>query len=216
MLKAMTAKLYILPAEALDIHSGCFDTFISPGRKQKIQRLNRESEKKLSLGAELCLAAASAELGLPVPPEYECGEKGKPGFSFSPPYFSLSHCEGYALCALSHDELGVDAEPADRTVSPGVIRRLLAPGEACPDPIWKWVEKESYVKLTGEGLSRGLRSFTTSGENVLDGSGAPLAYLTKLSHSGLCISVATKAPLAVLETELLSPEELVPRLSKLQ
>lgn len=204
----MTAKLFILPTEKLSLCDPDFLPLLSEGRKEKIARLRAESEKKLSLGAELCLAAACAELGLPIPPEYKSGETGKPEFSVSPPYFSLTHCDGFALCAVAHCELGLDAEPADRKVSPGVLRRLLAPGEVCPSPIWKWVEKESYVKLTGRGLSQGLSSFTTSGELVCAPSGDKLAYLTKLELFGLCISIATKAPLVSTETELLTPEKL--------
>ncbi|MBR4941293.1 MAG: hypothetical protein IKZ19_04780, partial [Clostridia bacterium] len=173
----MNFTLYILKTENLDINEPRFQKAMSSHRAEKIERLRKPEEKKLSMGAELCLCAASKKLGLPIPPQYKNGETGKPQFPVSPPYFNLSHCSGCAVCAIADCEIGVDAETKDRSVSEGVLKRLLAPGESCPSPIEKWVEKESFVKLTGKGLAQGLGSFSTDGRKASDLSGKTLAHL---------------------------------------
>ena len=204
----MICNLYILPTAELDTDDPLFLKVMSEERLTKIRRFAREADKKLSMGAELCLCAAASELKLPIPPEYKCGETGKPEFSVSPPYFNISHCEGYAVCAVADHPLGVDAEPADRVVEPGILKRLLHAGESCSSPLWKWVEKESFVKLTGEGLRRPLGSFTTSANGVFDPNGKRIASISHHEVHGLCISVASCEKIDSTVVCVLSPAYL--------
>lgn len=78
---------------------------------------------------------------------------GKPYFAQEDaPHFSLCHTKTLVLCAISNAPIGVDAEPCDRKVSPAVCRRFL---DGCPpaDAIRRWTERESFGKLTGEGVA---------------------------------------------------------------
>ncbi|MBQ1955367.1 MAG: hypothetical protein II350_06465 [Clostridia bacterium] len=204
----MICKLYILPTEKLNVKDPIFLNAMSKERLKKIERFASVADKKLAMAAELCLCNLALELGLPIPPVYKCGETGKPEFPVSPPYFNISHCSGYALCAVADAPVGLDAEPADRTVDDRILKRLLRAGETCPSAIWKWVEKESFVKLTGEGLLRPLASFTASADGVFDANGKRLARISKHDLHGLCISIASYEQITSTVVKILSPEHL--------
>ncbi len=204
----MNVTLYICPTGGLNADDTAFAGLISAHRAKKLARLNNPREKQNSLGAELCLAAISADCGLPLPPVYRCEEKGKPCFPISPPFFSLTHCEGFALGAVCDFEIGVDAEPLSRDILPGVLSRLLAPGEPCASPIKKWVSKESYIKLTGAGLSCSLKSFETTDTDVLI-SGKPTAKLCLTELCGLCICIAAYKKITSLKIKEVTPEYFI-------
>lgn len=78
---------------------------------------------------------------------------GKPYFSEEgAPHFSLSHTKALAVCALAHTPIGIDTEPQDRVVSPAVARRFLC-GAPPSEALLAWTKRESYGKLTGEGVA---------------------------------------------------------------
>ena len=204
----MICKLYLFPTEKLNVKDPVFLRAMSEERLKKIERFAATADKKLAMAAELCLCNLSAELGLSVPPVCKCGETGKPEFPVSPPYFNISHCNGYAVCAVADFPVGVDAEPSDRAVDDRILKRLLRAGEACPSVIWKWVEKESFVKLTGEGLLRPLASFTASADGVFDANGKRLARIHRIELHGLCIAVASHEQISSTVVRILSPAYL--------
>lgn len=84
-------------------------------------------------------------------PEIQLTELGKPYFRDYPElFFSFSHTNALAVCALGDVPLGVDAEYM-RDISEGVRRRFLA-GCTQKDALQRWTERESYGKMTGEGF----------------------------------------------------------------
>ena len=204
----MTCTLYILPAEKINLKDPLFLRSMSPERLAKIERYASIADKKLSMAAELCICVAAKENKLPIPPKYKSEENEKPEFFVSPPYFNVSHCKGYAICAVADSPVGVDAEPADRVVDERITKRLLRSGEACPSSLWKWVEKESFVKLTGEGLRRPLSSFTSSPNGIFDPSGKCLARISRFELRGLLISVAAYVQISPTVVRILSPEHV--------
>jgi 4'-phosphopantetheinyl transferase len=100
------------------------------------------------------------------------------------PYFSISHCTGMVVCAISREwELGVDVEPLDRRAPLDLADRYFCEAEraallALPQArrasrfFELWTLKEAVVKATGRGLSQGLQSFAIGfdplGVTVLD------------------------------------------------
>jgi len=86
--------------------------------------------------------------------------QGKPTLDL-PVDFSLSHCEGRVLCALSAiGAIGVDVESTTESMRAVDFRRYLSEAErywAGDDPqrfYSLWTRKEAVVKATGSGLAR--------------------------------------------------------------
>lgn len=149
--------------------------FFSETRLGKIGRwlLNPQdsslSEKHISAleqsaAAELAICAAMKNSGRPfAPPDYAYKESGQPTIQNG--HISISHTEGYAACAISRQPVGIDVE-RERTFSKAAAKRILSPQEellresANADELLSrvWTVKESFLKMTGEGIPGGMRT----------------------------------------------------------
>lgn len=148
---------------------------VSEDRRKKILRLKNEKVKLRSLAAGTLLQYALCEkTGLSYeaakPFSVGCGENGKPYLTEYPEvHFNLSHSGDYVCCAVSDEPVGVDLQRkaagqeglAERFFTPAERRMLSGCGELERRELFfrMWSIKESYLKLTGEGLSGGLSSF---------------------------------------------------------
>lgn len=112
-----------------------------------------------ALGAEYKIDVEQAE--------YIYNEHGKPYFrSFPNIYFSISHCQGLAVTAVSDFENGVDVEVIrdypERVVSRSFSKREKELLESCEDKnmmfFRMWTLKESFVKALGIGISYPLKT----------------------------------------------------------
>jgi 4'-phosphopantetheinyl transferase len=132
----------------------------SPWRLERAATIRPVEARLRSLSAGLLLDYALRAEGYPPLKSVSLGPYGQPlteGF-----YFSLSHCRGLAVCALSKRPVGVDAEPV-RHFSHRLRERVftaeeLASAEAHPHPdaylTGLWTLKESYLKAKGTGLTQ--------------------------------------------------------------
>lgn len=109
-----------------------------------------------TVGRELLARLCGGQL-----PEIRVTEQGKPYFADSALHFSISHTKNHAFCCISDQNIGIDAEEADRRVSPALAGKVLSETEkaryaAAPDKnsalLRLWVLKEAYAKLLGKGL----------------------------------------------------------------
>ena len=100
------------------------------------------------------------ETGQALPPILRT-DRGKPYFVQGGLHFSISHTPRHAVCVLARENVAVDAEELDRTLRPGLAKKILSPAEyrrycTAKNPVQAllrlWVLKEAAVKLTGEGL----------------------------------------------------------------
>lgn len=142
------------------------ETLSSNWRLERAARIKPERARLRSLSAGLLLDYALRAEGFPAIDTVTLGPYGQPlteGF-----YFSLSHCRGLAVCALSYGPVGVDAEPL-RQFSPALCRRVFTANEikraeGAPFPhsylTGLWTLKESYLKALGTGLSISPASFS--------------------------------------------------------
>ena len=78
------------------------------------------------------------------------------------PHFSISHTQNHVFCAVSEENIGIDAEEQDRTFSPALITRWCSAAEQSrirenADFLRLWVLKESYAKFTGRGIGNYLK-----------------------------------------------------------
>ena len=94
-------------------------------------------------------------------PEIRVTDRGKPCFADSCWHFSISHTPKHAFCVLSRNNIGIDAEEADRKVNLRLAEKILSPEEKARFDAAEnkqkalltfWVLKEAAAKLTGEGL----------------------------------------------------------------
>lgn len=139
-----------------------------PERREKVARYRFAKDRRLCLGAGLLAAhmlqrAGACDLTLAY------AEHGKPYLVNHPSiHFNLSHSGTLAVCAVADVPVGVDVEVV-HDHGEDVARYCYQPQELSwlsqtPNRALAftrlWVRKESYIKLTGTGLSREPRSFS--------------------------------------------------------
>ena len=149
--------------------------FFSETRLGKIGRLmlnpqdSSLSEKHISAleqsaAAELAICAAMKNSGRPfAPSDYAYKESGQPTIQNG--HISISHTEGYAACAIAREPVGIDVERG-HTFSKAAAKRILSPQEELmsdstnADELLSriWTVKESFLKMTGEGIPGGMRT----------------------------------------------------------
>ncbi len=133
------------------------------------------------LGRELLAGLYREKTGKDMPP-VEVTPRGKPCFVGSDLHFSVSHTKNHVFCCLAEENVGVDAEEADRKIDPRAVLRYcsqaeqarLSGAEHLHDALLRlWVLKESYAKLTGRGLGNYLRETDFSPDDcriqIIDG-----------------------------------------------
>ena len=146
---------------------------VSSYRREKISVLKNGKDRCRSLGAALALDAALQFYGLcEKTMEYVLGNQGKPMFRDYPKlHFSLSHSGDYAICSMGAQEVGNDIERvrsgklrvADRFFTEeekAWLYRAELPEEQESRMFRLWTMKESFLKVTGLGMSLSLRDFT--------------------------------------------------------
>lgn len=163
------------------------DTFFSQlakipaDRKEKILRMKNKEARMRSLTAGLLLQyMLCEETGLDYetaePFQIRYGEKGKPYPARElSVHFSLSHSGDYVCCAIGDGPVGIDIQ--QKTEGKERLERLAERFFTCSEKrmlsecekeqrrdlfFRMWSIKESYLKLTGEGLCGGLSSFEIS------------------------------------------------------
>ena len=101
------------------------------------------------------------------------GEHGKPCFRIHPEVrFNISHSGDLVICAVSDFEIGIDIQEKSRMNTDRIAKKVMSPGEhkkyltssERQDFFYRvWVMKESYVKWTGDGITRELHSLPMDG-----------------------------------------------------
>lgn len=175
----MKTKLVIVN---IDRSSGLLS---APERFSSYDRLLRSAKIKnplvraQGLAAELALSYALSGEKL-LPPEYRCEKSGKPVIENG--YISLSHSGKFAVCAYSPFPVGVDIE-IPRPVRASVRKRILSAEEleeGLDDHalLKRFVIKEAYLKLTGEGVFGGLSSLTVRDGQIKRSGGTTAVFRT--------------------------------------
>ena len=137
-------------------------------RWKDIQKLKAQVDKKRSFVSGYLLDSMCRDLGIENP-DYGYTEKGKPFLNGVDCTFNISHSGDYAALAYhtSTNPIGVDIQKI-RPMRDGMERRLLHIKEMkqLPEEYENrlhylnrlWTVKESFVKMTGEGLSCDFRT----------------------------------------------------------
>lgn len=123
---------------------------------------NRLSDDNGHLAGRQLLAAMYQQLTGKELPEIRYGERGKPYFPNDEWFFSISHTKNHVFCAISKNEIGIDAEELNRKVNLSIAKKILSQQEFAEfdgetdksQAILKfWVMKEAYLKYIGTGLT---------------------------------------------------------------
>ena len=145
-----------------------------PERREKIGSLRFDEDKCLSLGAGLLTAHALRQAGA-LDLTLSRGPVGKPFLSHYPDlHFNISHSGTMAVCAVAGAPVGVDVEK-HRAARNNIAAHCFHPlevewlaGSQDPDRDFTrlWTRKESFIKMTGRGITQPLNEFTAlPGEN---------------------------------------------------
>lgn len=135
-------------------------------RKEKILRFRQVKNRKQCLGAGLLLKECLKEYNINIE-DIRYGEHGKPEVEGI--YFNISHSDDMVVCAVSEMPVGCDIEKV-REERSSIAERFFTKNEVCylnqceenkrnQEFCRLWTIKESYMKMTGEGLSLALNQF---------------------------------------------------------
>lgn len=112
--------------------------------------------------------------GLAVCPEFSYGSHGKPYFRDHPEiFFNISHCHKGIACALMDKPVGIDIEEIqfDEDLAKVIFNpEELGAVRSADEPAVKftelWTRKESFLKLTGEGLRDNMKDVLSDADGV--------------------------------------------------
>lgn len=98
------------------------------------------------------------------------GEHGKPFFTLEPKiHYNITHSGKYVACIFAGEEVGIDIQEhknvkyermLERMVPAEMIREILHSDHREQAFFTQWVLREAYIKWTGEGLSKDLRTIS--------------------------------------------------------
>lgn len=145
-------------------------------RRMRILSFRSKADQRRALAATLLLREALTAEGISYEySHFSTKENGKPCLCGEELYFSLSHAGERAMCAVADHEVGADIESFARFKgkeerTERIAKRCLTERERAllevsdnfsEGLIRLWTKKESYVKLTGEGLARDFSTIDT-------------------------------------------------------
>jgi len=150
-------------------------SLLSEQRREKVQNLRSDKKKNASAVAYLLLRLAlKEEYGIDEIVEFDYIDNKKPVLREHPNiHFNLSHSLNTVACAVANTDIGVDVQQIDK-IKDNVAKRVLTEDEfACfqhtdnPDEFFCeiWTIKESFLKLTGKGISDELRELSADSIN---------------------------------------------------
>ena len=169
-------KLYIRPV--------CFQrpeeeenslSLLVESRREKVRTIKGKENRSRSIAAGLLLRHMLLGEQIPYAEEsFGLEGHGKPRLKKDGVFFNLSHAGAYAVGALSDVPVGVDVEQQNRfwqeARNQKLAKRILTEAErnwwkdAGDDPqelLRFWTRKESYVKMTGEGMTKAFHTVDT-------------------------------------------------------
>lgn len=146
------------------------------------QRREQTLKFKHLLGRKTCAAAylllceaLRKEYGITEKPIFEYGKHGKPFIIGYPDiHFNISHCREAVLCVVSSRPVGVDVESI-RSYKDSLVNYTMNPQEIAqinqaPRPevefVRFWTMKEALLKLSGEGISKDLKTVLTGQKQI--------------------------------------------------
>lgn len=177
-------------------------------RKLKIDKMNFQKDKNLSLGVGIILYSYLLENGYDFKNvQFSYSEHEKPYFKNIPHiFFSASHSGYFSVCAFSNFEVGCDIEIIDKE-NIHLAKRIFTEQEQ--NKVFEtdnietqsktffriWTLRESFLKLTGKGLSELNKVEISVNDNIpkiiYKGECQSLS-IRELSLDNYCVSICCK------------------------
>ncbi len=160
MIKAYLTKVPLDNFE--ELYKKVYHT-LSKDRKERVDFYNNAKDKALALGAGYLLRYALTEENIfSENLEIIKTERGKPYLKdYNNLFFSISHSGEYVFLCLADGEIGVDVQKivpvSEKLKSYVLTEREHESLKEEKDFFIFWTIKESYLKLTGEGVAYGLK-----------------------------------------------------------
>lgn len=164
-------------------------------RLRKALSYRRDIDRFLCAKSFLMLEDMLREnFGLAVCPEFSYDSHGKPYIREYPEiFFNISHCHRGIACAFGNKPVGIDIEEIQYDEKLAEIIFSAAELEAvrnAEEPAVKftelWTRKESFLKLTGEGLRDNMKDVLSDADRV--------DFTTRINRAAACVcSVAVAA-----------------------
>lgn len=170
--------LWMLPTDGLDpARVTAWVKVLDAGEQTRAARFHRDRDRRAYIAAHALrrallsavapgIAPAAWRFAVPQPVREPLGKPAVAAPTGRPDLrVNLTHCDGLVAAVVAAGrEVGVDAEPCDRTVvDEGLIRHVLRPDEIAALPpdepgrarafLRHWVRKEAVAKALGLGLS---------------------------------------------------------------
>ena len=204
-------KLYRIHITHLDdpLQNQRLFELVSPERREKVIRYRMLDDRKRSLGAGIILRRILQENGLSES-DLQYSENEKPVADSV--FFNVSHAGDYVVGVSSDCEVGCDIEKIRKAPMEIAQRHFLAVESAyiqeAPDRdkafFTLWTLKESYMKMTGKGMSLPLNSFeivrTTDGFALGKSPEKPCFFKT-MEFDGYMFSVSNETDFVITEAD---------------
>lgn len=150
---------------AANIYSISIDNYIpyfSSYRRERIKKIKTVTHAVQSAASEALLCYAAKKEGVPLPLDIKTEPGGKPYADNL--NFSISHSGEMVLLAVSAYKVGVDIQKINKNQNLKSAKKILTPAEAENIDVSTFFKyftmKESYFKMTGEGLPLSPKPFT--------------------------------------------------------
>lgn len=183
-------------------------------RGEKVLRYRMPADRKRSLGAGIIIKKILNENGLSER-DLKYSENGKPVADKL--FFNVSHAGDYVVGVLSDCEVGCDIEKI--VSAPLEIAEHYFNGTECEyiksvedkDRAFftLWTLKESYMKMTGQGMSLSLDSFEilrTANEFILGKSPEKQCFFKTIEFEDYIFSVSNEKDFAISEKDFFESE----------
>ena len=128
-------------------------------------------------------------------------DRGKPFFPDAPQvHISVTHSGRFWLCALAEQPRGVDLQQIRPVEAEKLARRFFHPQEADyvaahPESFFRvWCAKESYVKLTGAGISDRFGEFSVVRDGAIRGETEKTEFSFLPFAEGYVLCFCTEVP----------------------
>lgn len=163
--------------------------------------------------------SACAELAYLVSLKMALGEAKKNLYTYkntNKPYFkdakygclSLAHTHNAGACLIAPVGCGVDIECKERDISKIETKIRFSKGREEADILTLWCAKESFVKLTGEGLARPFSKLFFRDNAIKDENGKCLAWVKTGEIKGLLWAVSLEREMNIAAVFLTAEEAI--------